>query len=472
MSRLYLIALFIIVCAGIFLRMYPMQIPLSHDEWYTFDVINRDLTGMNIQMFDDVHVPLYFYIAKISTIFFGMSEMSLRILSLIFGIIGILVFAYATRQFLGERISILAAGFLSLSVFHVSYSQIARMYSLLFLLATLVLLFLFQIMFRQRKWTILGYVLTNLALLYTHVFGYFLFLFELVSLWKFRNKINNFGKVLKANIIVFVFSIPVHVFVVIQIWRKIIGTSYANWMPKTELIDIYHAFAAISSNDLLIWPIVILFVYFVYNHYRNGKKESDTYVIEELILLGLAVCFVLPVVITFITPVFAWRYFFIAYPFFILFICISLSDIYSNSRSAYYIMIIAFFLLLGFSDVVDMNKKIDNKRDEVLCAGTVNSTIEKYKKLNSVFISTRWLNEWVVNHKPIVGAHERLQDMFGIKTILINDFDTDIGYLFDKYDYVVNISPSGWSNNFLDKSKLSLVENESCYGYSYEVYSK
>jgi uncharacterized membrane protein len=475
MKKAYYFAIGVIVAFGVFLRIYPLNFPFSHDEWYTYDIIGRGFVDMNVQMYNDVHVPLYFYIAKLFSIIFGMSEINLRILSVIFGVIGIIVFAKFALDFFGKRAALLATGVVSLSIFHMSYSQIARMYSLLFLLAVISLYFLFSLLFKPKKYSRPGYIFANLALLYTHIFGVFVLLFNVVILYKFRQKIVDSKKLIWSHLIIFVAALPVWFFILVQIIRKINGTSYGNWMPPTKFSDIYATFSAMSSNDILVIPFLILFAYFIASHFirkNEDHKNSNSYLTERILIIGLGVCFAFPSIITLITPLFAWRYFFIMYPIFILCICLVLEKIFFQNKAAYFILVFAVFILLGLSDIVDINKKNGDQIQQSLCVQVIKNQIAKYEKLNTAFVTSRWLNEWVEKHRPIIAAHQHFEDIFLVKTILINDYHTDISYLLRDHKYIMNVSPSEWGETFIRTDNLKGIAKGDCYGYHYKIYGK
>jgi mannosyltransferase len=118
--------------------------------------------------------PLYF----LSTYGFRLlsdSDFVLRLPSVFYGALAIAAIYTLGRELLGPRRGLLAAFLLSISAFHVRYSQEARYYALLMLLGTLSLFFFYRGLRRNdaRSWA--GYVVTSTLAVYTHLFA-FLFL--------------------------------------------------------------------------------------------------------------------------------------------------------------------------------------------------------------------------------------------------------------------------------------------------------
>jgi len=102
---------------------------------------------------------------------FGSSEWSLRLPSAIFGIANIVALWWLGTMTVGRTAGLIGAGMLTLSPFHLEYSQEGRMYSLLALAATLYAATCFHYLrapsLRRNVWASLA----GLALVYSHPYG-------------------------------------------------------------------------------------------------------------------------------------------------------------------------------------------------------------------------------------------------------------------------------------------------------------
>lgn len=133
--------------------------------------------------------PLYF----VTTYLFRQiseSEFMLRLPSVFYGVLAIAATYALGKALLGAREGLVGAFLLTISTFHIRYSQEARYYCLLLLLTTLSLYFFNRGIRRNDKSSWTGYVVSSVLAVYTHHFA-FLFLavegvFVLVyQAWKF-----------------------------------------------------------------------------------------------------------------------------------------------------------------------------------------------------------------------------------------------------------------------------------------------
>ena len=124
---------------------------------------------------EDVHPPLYYLVVDVWVTLAGTSEAALRLPSAVFGVATVgLIYLLGARLF-DRWTGAAAAALLSVSSFHVYFSQEARMYSLLAAL-TLASFYFFVDIAGDRahpRTAVLGYLLASTLLVYTHVYGLF-----------------------------------------------------------------------------------------------------------------------------------------------------------------------------------------------------------------------------------------------------------------------------------------------------------
>lgn len=464
-------SLFVLLCFGVILRFLYFGVTLSHDEWYTYDIVKRGFVDMHIQMYDDVHTPLYFYILWFFIRIFGESDFLIRLPSLIFAVLGMVSLLLMVKKFFNRNVVFLSTAMMSLSVFHLAYSRVARMYSLMFMLASISLYFIYNAIFNNSKnksyW---GYIITNIALFYTHFYAAFWFLFEITVFVLFRKKIPNIRKLIEAHLIIIIVSMPVFWFGMVQIFRKIYGTSYADWMPETNLSNIYESIMALVANDILVIPF-LTFLTFLFFKLINKKLDQDISQKTLILFIGFLFCFVLPSIVTLIVPIFAWRYYIIFYPIFIILISVAVNECFIKRKELFFVASLVIIILYGFSSITYLEKQSLGVINYDSCVEKIRNIAQIHSEEGYLIVSTRWLNEWVPNHKPIEMAHEVLKAKIGVDTILINEYKKDLTKITQaNYKKFLNVSPSGQWSIFINTTNLQESKTNFCEGYSYTAY--
>ncbi|HSN74646.1 MAG TPA: glycosyltransferase family 39 protein [Anaerolineae bacterium] len=181
MSRLLLLLCILLAFA---LRVHALgSQSLWYDEAVTAQVVQQGLAELARWTADDIQPPLYYAITAGWVHLAGLSEWALRFPSVFFGVL-LVPLAYALgRRLFGRVAGNLAALLAALHPLWLYYSQEARMYTLLTALGMLAGHALLRVLaaghsqygypkLRLRWW--IAFVLTAIALLYTHYFAAFL----------------------------------------------------------------------------------------------------------------------------------------------------------------------------------------------------------------------------------------------------------------------------------------------------------
>jgi uncharacterized membrane protein len=159
---------------------------LSNDEVFTWRVVSREWQQMINQVAGDTHPPGHFILLKSWTQLFGDSEMALRMLSVLCGVLCVPIVFCAARDAIpdneqntyGHRAAIAAAALVAVHWVQVDASRTARMYSLGALAAACAAWTLIRALRRHRwqAWMIHGVALAGF--LYAHHYAIFAILGE------------------------------------------------------------------------------------------------------------------------------------------------------------------------------------------------------------------------------------------------------------------------------------------------------
>ncbi len=121
-----------IILAAALLRFYHLGVQsLWSDEGNSAAMAARPLARIALDTSHDIHPPFYYWLLHFWSAAFGQSEIALRSLSALAGIVLVWLAYLLGKRLYGRRVGLLAATLTALSPLAVYYSQEARMYALL-----------------------------------------------------------------------------------------------------------------------------------------------------------------------------------------------------------------------------------------------------------------------------------------------------------------------------------------------------
>ncbi len=174
----YEVALLAVVLVGLSLRVYQLGAEsLWGDEAFSVWISRMSFSRMVATATAiDNHPPLYYYVLHYWMSWFGSSEVSVRLLSAIFSVLAIPMIYLIGRELFDREVGLLSALILAFSALNIQYSQEARMYSLMVLLALVSMYFFLRFLRRSTLVVAIAYVVPTALLLYAHVYGVFVVL--------------------------------------------------------------------------------------------------------------------------------------------------------------------------------------------------------------------------------------------------------------------------------------------------------
>lgn len=199
--KTFWLMLFIIVI-GIGLRCIFIDKPdgLWNDEYVSWAIASIPLGKKFLNaVFAQCHMPFYYLYLKFFIHFFGNSDLMLRLTSVLTGILSIVSMYFVGKEFKDDKLGILCASITSLSSFLIYFSQEVRFYGILFLFASLSLLFALRLAKKQSPINFILYVISNFLIIFTHTIGFIFVFFNLIFISFWLVKID---KNLKKSVII------------------------------------------------------------------------------------------------------------------------------------------------------------------------------------------------------------------------------------------------------------------------------
>lgn len=133
--------------------------------------------------------PLYYLITYVWTLIFGFSELSVRLLPAIFGIISVLIVHKLTRSFYSEKVSVIATSLFALSPFQIYFSQFSGANTLL-LMTSLLMVYYFMLSVKYNSFVIGPFIFWTIASLYSgHMSILLLFILNVILFIRYKEEI-------------------------------------------------------------------------------------------------------------------------------------------------------------------------------------------------------------------------------------------------------------------------------------------
>jgi len=256
--------------------------------------LNRIWAGRS----SDFHPPLFYLFTHFWQVF-GQSEIWLRLPSVIFGVINVyLVYLLAKKISPDSRvIPWIAALFMAINPFHIYYSQEYRSYSLLCLLGTFSMYFLYT----RRFWLL---VITNVLIFYTHYSGFFLIITQVIYIALYRR--NWLTKYLQGLLITSLLYLPwlpqltsqlqagVSIDTYLPGWRQVLSVSFLKAFPLLIFKLTAGRITFISTMTYLTYIIFVLFtVFFSFRFIMSHRNFLITWALLPMLIM-ISVSFVFP----------------------------------------------------------------------------------------------------------------------------------------------------------------------------------
>lgn len=246
----------------------------------------------------DFHPPLYYLFTHFWQAY-GQSEIWLRLPSVIFGVINVyLVYLLAKKISPDSKfIPWIAAIFMAINPYHIYYSQEYRSYSLLCLLGTFSMYFLFT----RRFWLL---VLTNVLIIYTHYSGIFLIITQLIYIAMYHR--DWLPKYLQGLIITFLLFIPwlpqlqsqlqagVGIDTYLPGWRQVLSVSFLKAFPLIIFKLTAGRITFISTLTYLTFIVFVLItVFFSFRFVALRRNFLITWALLPVLIM-ITVSFIFP----------------------------------------------------------------------------------------------------------------------------------------------------------------------------------
>ena len=235
---------------GAFLRVYELgSESVWLDEAASIFFAQRDIHSLMAWTYEP-HPPLYYALLHFWMGFFGMSELATRFLSAIFGMLSVFVIYRIGKLLFGVENGLYSALILAVSMFHISFSQEVRMYSLLTFSTLMSVYFFAKALKDNRLISLVCYVVASAFMISAHAYGFFALLFQNLFFFLFWTKHKSLIKRhLTAQSTVFLLFLP-WLFPLFRVTSLVLKGYWIGWLSRPSILSLVDTFFAFSNYSV------------------------------------------------------------------------------------------------------------------------------------------------------------------------------------------------------------------------------
>ncbi len=304
------------------LAMVQMNLSIWHDEAYSAYLIRGNFADIWNLTAIDVHPPLFYFCLKVWSMMFGNSEIALRMMSVMFGVVAIFVAFYLLKKLFNTKTASIATFVMTLSPLFIRYAEEARMYTMVLAIALISTLVMVMAISRDKKgkwnfwWLLYGVMLA--AGMMTHYFMALVFVAQLPYLiYRYRAKIWRLDLILgyAVAILLFVPWLP-------KCLAQVTNVQGGFWIPELTVATGFNflieglVYAADATwikgwEAFLVLAAVVGLVYLVVKFVKTMKSEEKSG--RDSVMLLVFLTLVPPVLLMILSlpplkPMFETRY--------------------------------------------------------------------------------------------------------------------------------------------------------------------
>ena len=287
--------------------------PIWFDEGYSAYLIKGNFGEIWHLTSLDVHPPFYYFLLKIWSLVFGDGLVALRLMSVFFGVISLILIFFLVKHWFGKKSAALATFLSAISPFLIRYGMEMRMYMVILTIVLTATYLLTLAILKNKKIYWIFYALLVTLGMYTHYFTILIWLTQLLYLL-FIVKLPLFrSPIIPAYLGAILLYLPWAP----SLLSQMSSISGGFWIPEvtavTPLNFLTNVFffkdAASVTGLLLILALLFFVIYFVVTKkaYQKTGNNTKNYFKFLCLLVGFPPIFLILISIIY-KPMFVDRY--------------------------------------------------------------------------------------------------------------------------------------------------------------------
>ena len=354
---------------------------LWNDEYISWSIANIPLSKAFLKgIASQCHMPFYYLYLKVFS-HISNNDLILRFSSVIPAMISVPVM-YLVGRTKSKLCGILCALFVAASSFLIYFSQEVRFYSILFLFSALSLLFTLRIVKKQNKHNLIGLIVSNCLILFTHTIGFVYVFFNLLFVSIILKNKENFKKVFIYTWSILTLTLALTSPLLLRIFTTV---SFSQWWASFSITRIAQVFVDfftpvisqilplealngyhLYASFVLIATIITLTVIVIGLFYKKVKNEN------LIFYVALAVFVVMILASLLDKMVFEAKYIIEIYPI-LIFVFFNTILAFNKKRIKIPLLLIFFAIQFGYLFTSYAAPKVQREEGHKYVAQLINS---------------------------------------------------------------------------------------------------
>ena len=354
---------------------------LWNDEYISWSIANIPLSKAFLKgIASQCHMPFYYLYLKVFS-HINNNDLFLRFSSVIPAMISVPVM-YLVGRTKSKLCGILCALFVATSSFLIYFSQEVRFYSILFLFSALSLLFTLRIVKKQNKHNLIGLIVSNCLILFTHTIGFVYVFFNLLFVSIILKNKENFKKVFIYTWSILTLTLALTSPLLLRIFTTV---SFSQWWASfsinriaqvfvdfftpvisqilpLEALNGYHLYASF----VLIATIITLTVIVIGLFYKKVKNENLIFYVAFAVFVVMILASLLD------KMVFEAKYIIEIYPI-LIFVFFNTILAFNKKRIKIPLLLIFFAIQFGYLFTSYAAPKVQREEGHKYVAQLINS---------------------------------------------------------------------------------------------------
>ena len=331
---------------------------IAMDEPFTIFYAQAGFPALFEMLKTENNPPLFFILLHFWIKIFGISAFSVRFLPFLFSVMTAPAIYLTGKQYFTKESGFLASLIFTFSNYHLAFSHEARVYPLFALLTCISMYFFLSLVQNQeRKSHFYLLILTNVLLIYSHFFGFFVICMQVLSCLVFPD-IRKAAKVcLLAQAIVLFFYLPYFpVF-----FSRLFASSGGTWVPPPVISDLYTMVWRFSNVPVVTVFFLGMLAAAGVKYFTGWKKPLAILPPAQKVLL---VWFFLPYLSIFLLsyrlPMFLDRYLVFTSVAFYLLVGQAIGSTWASRKIIFYVLssVAVGGMLLTFNPDIDNHRRL------------------------------------------------------------------------------------------------------------------